>query len=67
MQAIFHFGHKILFDGHVMICNLSKNMVLIINVILFDGYLMGNRFSIFKDMNIKYFLFDGYLIELNKI
>jgi len=50
-----------------MICNLSKNMVLIINVILFDGYLMGNRFSIFKDMNIKYFLFDGYLIELNKI
>ncbi|KXK40325.1 MAG: hypothetical protein UZ09_BCD002000420 [Bacteroidetes bacterium OLB9] len=66
MRAIFHFGHKILFDGYLtaskFLCDgyviesakLKCNSLIISNF-LSDGYVIYKRF-----------LFDGYLIKVTK-
>ncbi len=77
MQAIFHFGHKILCDGHVINIYALGFILLIISTILYDtyvikhfdflydGYLIKAGYVCCKVLIINIFLFDGYLINLN--
>jgi len=43
MQAIFHFGHKILCDGHVIYLYTTVYMLLIISILLCDAYVITQK------------------------